>query len=116
MPVLIVHGVEPATSELDLLNLITGFQTAIARIKPLGLKEDQITVWFPKDLYGKDLGEEIIIFVKGLYRKSERTSEVLARLKEAVLNEARISFPSALLIEVFIEPIDQELCLAWPAK
>lgn len=117
MPVLIIHGVDPKIPKTELVSLIGALQGAIASIGPLDLRQNQTTVWFPPDLVDDGLGDEIIIFVKGLYQRPERTSEVFDRLKLAIIEEVRKSFPQVLLVEVFIEPINENLCLSWdPGK
>jgi len=110
MPILVVLGVSEETSKLSLSALIGAYQQEIARIKELGLKPEQVSVFFPRDLVLDGLGEEIIVLVQGLLEKPERTLEVINRLKKAIGEETRKSFPKTGLVEVFVSQTKSDFC------
>ncbi|MCX6798422.1 MAG: hypothetical protein NTX66_04415 [Candidatus Falkowbacteria bacterium] len=106
MPVLFVHGVsEEMTNKLEEY-ADTLINTVAHSVKELNLKPSDVSCFFPKDLMSKGLGEEIIIFVDGLFIKPERTKEVRDRLATAVVQTTYEYFMDANLIECFIRPFD----------
>ena len=78
MPVVIVYGMPNGTPELE--KLIEGIKHEVASVAELEIDESQVFVFFPSDLAQTGLGEEIIVFVKGLFEKPERTPEVRQKL------------------------------------
>lgn len=76
MPVLTIYGLPNKVNQNMIESFCEQLQYSIVEIKELNLTKDQITVFFPPDKMVFGLGEEIIIFVDGLFEKPERTPEV----------------------------------------
>jgi hypothetical protein len=57
-------------------------------------------------LLSEGLGEEIIIFVEGLFETPERTDEVRKKLAMNLVDEAHQSFLKANLIECIVRPLN----------
>ena len=106
MPIVMVWGLPADTNEQRLQSITAEFIDDFCGIKELGLSRDQVTCFFPSDIMMAGLGEEIIIFVEGLFAKPERTEEVRDRLAEALGTTAQGFFPSAHTIEVLVRPFD----------
>jgi hypothetical protein len=120
MPVLIVYGVptdHDVKSFQERLQVFTiVMKKAVANIKELGLSEDQISVFFPKDHQFQDEEkEEIIIFVDGLTKKPERTPKIRRKLAVDLVEATNRMFPNANLIECFVKPFNPEngFCHWW---
>jgi hypothetical protein len=98
-----------------LLILRFDIQKAIERIEPLNIPSTDVTVFFPADQLEVGLGEELIAQVEGLYKKPERTPEVLKQLQEAVCNclenFATSHLPQCTYVEAMImQPIEPKDC------
>lgn len=78
----------------------------VADIEELGLKKDQVSIFFPRDLMSQGLGEEIIVFVEGLMEKPERTNAVRRRLATNLIDEVSQSFLKTNTIECFVRPFN----------
>lgn len=108
MPVITVNGVPPDTKNLE--TLWNNLRHEISRINALELSKDQITVFFPADLLAEGLGEEIIVFVNGLFPKPKRTFEVLRLMAQNIAfvieRFAKEHWPQCQLIEVFVIPFN----------
>jgi len=91
MPVAKVYGL-PEMKEEALVELYETILTAIVSVKELNLRESDITVFFPTDMMKKGLGDEIIIFVDGLFEKPERTKKVKDRLAQTIVAFTRFFF------------------------
>lgn len=108
MPVLIVYGI-PNDEEQDKLELFSEMLISyFCSMEEFQLKKDQVSCFFPTDRMNKGLGEEIIIFVEGLFRKKERTEEVRRQLADMLCGVAKTSFPRART-ECFVKPYDERL-------
>ena len=113
MPVVIVYGIPDDFSEEKIEHeLFPDLMEAIIDIKELDLQEDQVNFFFPPERMKMGLGEEINIFVEGLFERPERTNEVRKRLAKSVAKAARKSFPKTKLMECFIRPFDPNLGFA----
>lgn len=88
-----------------LLPLCEELQKTVAEVKELDLTAEQVTVFFPPDRLLDGLGEEIIIFINGLFVNSERTDEVRNILAQKVGKKVREHYPESL-VECFIQPFD----------
>jgi hypothetical protein len=108
MPVLIVYGVSEEMADKLEEYADTLINTVAHSVKELNLKSTDVSCFFPKDLMSKGLGEEIIVFVDGLFSKPERTKEVRDKLAQAVVQTTHHYFMDANLIECFIRPFDPE--------
>jgi len=106
MPIVVVWGLPADTGEQALQKLTEEFIDVVCGIKKLGLSNDQVTCFFPSDMMMAGLGEEIIVFVEGLFAKPERTEEVRDRLAEALGTTVKTFFPSTHTIEVLVRPFD----------
>lgn len=84
MPIVKVFGLPKTVNKSSLLVLRFDIQKAIERIEPLNIPSTDVTVFFPKDHLEEGLGEELIGQIEGLYKKPERTPEVLKQLHKAV--------------------------------
>ena len=116
MPILKIYGI-PIEMSGGLDELVIMLKKRISSIKELGLNEDQISCFFPSDLLEEGLGEEIIAFVDGLFKKPERTKEVQDNLAEMVVatlyefSKKAINFGSTVhvqLIECIVKPFDEQ--------
>jgi hypothetical protein len=112
MPIIFVHGIPSYLSELaescadtTLEDLCDRIRTQAAAIPELGITKEQVTVFFTSDLLQKGLGEEIIIFVRGLFEKPERTQEVRDRLAQAMIDclDGLATILRTTLVECFVE-------------
>ena len=111
MPIIMIYGV-PSFSNTEPLKRLTGdLQKVASDIEELHLTPDQVSVFFPSDrLYYIRDRPELIVFINGLFPRSERTLEVRQRLAEAIHELvkafAREYFPNCKLVEVFVRPFD----------
>ena len=105
MPIITVWGLTTEVGEDKLQALYEQCVTNITQIKALRLTRDQITFLFPPDKMKMGPGEEIIVFVDGLFIKPERTFEVRGMLAKALGTEISHHFPDSL-VEVFVRPFD----------
>ncbi|MHB8904418.1 MAG: hypothetical protein ACYC40_04965 [Patescibacteria group bacterium] len=106
MPVLIVYGIsEPMSRKLEEFT-DTLIDTVAYAVDELKLQTSDVSVFYPKDWMPKGLGEELIIFVDGLFDKPERTEEVRHKLADAIVETANNFFPKIRLIECFVRPFD----------
>lgn len=108
MPILTVKGMPTQTPQLELL--LFRLADAAAGIKELALTRNQVSVFFPLDMVREGIGEELIAFVDGLFKKPERTPEVLKRLAESIRDVladfAQRHVPQCRLIEVLVHSFD----------
>jgi hypothetical protein len=93
-------------SEEQLNDLHRDIVAEVVGIKELGLKsENDMTCLFPSDMMKKGLGEEVIIEVFGLFKKTGRTTEVRVRLAARLTVPVRKILPKAR-IECFVSMFD----------
>lgn len=101
MPVILVFRVPESINEVGLVNLCEGLKAAVVSVTALGLTPDEVSVFFPTDRLKVGLGEEVIVFVDGVFEKPERTPIVRAELAQVVGNKVKSFFPKAF-VEVFV--------------
>ncbi len=108
MPIIEIWGVPDTIPPEKLVLLMNELKREIAEISALGLTEKQITIFFPRDLVSDGLGEEIIVFVKGLFYKPERTENIRIQLARKIKDRCCSFFvnllPNEFLVECLIDP------------
>lgn len=109
MPVLFVYGLPSSMNQEQLQALCYELRESVAGIKELENTKDQVSVFFPTDRMESGLGEEIIIFVDGLFAKKKRTNKVRERLAVVVVETTRRFLPppeqdQEVFIECFVRP------------
>ena len=109
MPILLVYGIPEDVKEKQLSEFCEVLKDSVCLIKELGITKKQVSVFFPKDRLKEGLGEEIIIFVEGLFEKPERTKKVRAVLAEQMATTTKIFFSKAKLVECFVKPFNPSL-------
>ncbi len=109
MPIVIVYGIPDGVKEELVVNFFVDILEEMTGIKELGLEKSQITVFSPKDRMEIGLGEDIIIFVEGLFEKPERTTEVINLLAKKLVNAAETNFPETKVIECFIRTVNPQV-------
>lgn len=95
MPVIQVFGVPETTTELKLKNFWVDIRSVIEKIPEFGLNQNEVSVFFPKDLLQEGLGEEIIIVVTQLFKKPERTEKARNKFAKLLGKVAKKHFPAA---------------------
>lgn len=106
MPVIKVWCL-PKSTEDDLRNLHKSIVSAVVKIKELRLSnENDMTVLFPQDMMNYGLGQ-VIIIETSLFRKPERSVQVLQRLAKNIGEAIKNFYPDAL-IESSIESTTPE--------
>jgi hypothetical protein len=107
MPIITVCGLPVYLGEDQLQSLTHRFVERIVSVEELKLTEKDITIFFPANRMMQVLGEEIIIFIDGLFEKPERTPAVRYRLSNELGLTAKHNFPDAL-VEVIPRSFYQE--------
>ncbi len=103
MPVLFIYGV--SDKDAGLREEFTGNMiSAVTNIKELNLSKTDVSCFFPK--IHERSGEEIVIFVDGLFEKPERTEEIRNRLTREIVGITHEFYPEAKLIECFVRPFN----------
>ncbi len=74
----------PKMDPKTLEDLMVRLQTAVSEIKELKLAPSQVTVAFVPDQLSIGLGEEIIVEMRKIIDKPQRTQEVIQKLAERV--------------------------------
>ena len=104
-----VYGVDPfnlhAQGERQLL--VEKLEDIVVSVEELNVESSDITVFFipvlTKYLDPKD--NDIIVIIKGMFSRSERTPQVKQELADRVKAFLREEFPNAPLIEVMTESL-----------
>lgn len=109
MPVIVVFGLPGEIDEETIENVYENLAAVVLQVEELRLQKHQITFFFPPDRMKMDLGKEIVIFVFGLTDKPERTEAVRNQLASNLMNQMKLNFPDAKLVECFVYPFN----LAW---
>jgi len=114
MLVLLVHGM-PVVGQALLEELANSLMASTSAI--LGIRPEEVSVFYPVDRMRKGLGEELVCFVEGLFPTSDRTKEVRQRLAhalETILSDfARGNIPAHHFVQVFVKQFDpQKDCFA----
>ncbi len=84
MPIVKIYGMPDRIGQHILGSLTVTMQFAVANVEPLGIPPTDVTVFFPTDQRKAGLGGELVVQIEGLYKKPERTPEVLKQLHESV--------------------------------
>jgi len=105
MPVIIVYGVPDQYSHEKLKEFLKKLQNVVKDYPKLQLSPDQVSVFFPRDILQKGLGEEIIIFVEGFFNYEFRTIDIRNAYVKSLGKIAKDYFPGAL-VESFIKPFN----------
>jgi hypothetical protein len=113
MPILVVYGIPSDATQKKLESFCGSLIKAVYTIPELELKPGDISVFFPGDLMHSGLGEEIIIFVEGLFEKPERTEDVRQRLAKDLIAVAYKYFSSSNLIECLVRPFNPKSGFAY---
>lgn len=100
MPIITVQGIPDGAGRLWLgTHVRKTLQAAAAKIKELGLKQEDFIIKFPTDRTDEHEGEgKIIVTVDGLFIKPERTKKVRKRLAKALGKAVAKIYPYALVI------------------
>ena len=101
MPVLFVNGMPKAIcSKVE--DIIPLLLEAVASVKGLDITKDDVTIFLPQDMIQKGLGEEITVFVEGLFDNEKRTPAVRQELASVI----------AQTIGNFVKGVEE----SWPVK
>jgi hypothetical protein len=114
MPVVIIYGVPADTSAEELGKLTSCTQLMVGCTEGLGIEPRDVSVIFPTSMVGKHSSGEIIVFVCGLYEKSQRTPEILHEVAYRVGYRIKNYYFKDSLVEVLIQPVDPRVC--WSSK
>ena len=111
MPVLIVYGISGSmVGQLEQYTE-TLINTVACSVKELNLEAKDVSVFFPKDLMSKGLGEEIIIFLDGLdglFTQPERAGEIKSKLSQAIIETTREHFSDTGNIQCYVRSYDRD--------
>jgi hypothetical protein len=111
MPVIKVYGI-PASAAEHLPRLTTSIQHMVASVHQLGVKKEQVTVFYPANLMQEGLGEELVAEFVGTFKKRERTRKLLDFVAKQVRMEltlfANQHVPHCTFAEVIIPVFDRE--------
>lgn len=105
MPILVIHGVPMGMDNAQLHEVARRLREAVAQIKELRVRTDQVAVRMPADLLALVPGErrEIACFVEALRSRPERTPLVLVELARSITEVLRTVSPhDTALVEVII--------------
>jgi len=117
MPIIFVYGLPLTVKQPELEKFCDELREETCSVPELKLVKDQVSAFFPPDLMNTGLGEEIIMFVEGLFDKpEERTEDVRKTLAEKLAACGRKFFPDANLVECFVKPFDPRYGFASDAK
>lgn len=105
MPIIMVYGIPNETPRDKIAYLCGDLRMSATKVTALKLNVSQVSCIFPSDLKSPT-GEEIIIFVEGLFKRPERTAAVRGVLANRLVETARKFFPNAYQIECFVRPFD----------
>jgi hypothetical protein len=107
MPIIIVYGVGKVAATQERMSAFAlGLRQATASIKELGLKPDQVTCFFPSDIFLPHRGSEIVIFVEGLFKKPKRTVKVRTQLANKLVGVVNEYLYKIDFVECFVRPFD----------
>ena len=111
MPILTIHGVPEDMPKKALERYWKDLRKEVASIPELNLKAEQVSAFFPSDRLSTGLGEEIIIFVDGLFERPDRTTEVQNELAGALVKITAKHFRrNPLLVECFVRSFNPATC------
>ena len=111
MPFVEVRGLREDELMVTLKVLKMHLQKAVAGIEELKITPKQVSVDFSRSM--DVTGKEVFVFVRGLYRKNERTRGVIKKLTERIADTVE-SFNDRYkfkLLEVYPEAqVEADLC------
>ncbi|MBI4119980.1 MAG: hypothetical protein HY454_00780 [Parcubacteria group bacterium] len=108
MPVIMVYGVPDDVGQDTFERYCFRLTSVLVEIRELHLTPDNVSVFFPPDRMKTGLGEEVVIFVEGLFFVPERTFEVKSRLARWLVGATRDLFPNIKTVECFVRTFRQE--------
>jgi len=104
MPIVMVYIPKSFFDEgLTPLKLSSAIKNWVEYIEQLELTGEEVSVIFPECSMSNN---EVIVFVKGIYEKPERTLPVFRKLARTIRNHLVKIFPEAKRVECFIFPFD----------
>lgn len=110
MPVIVIHGIPAYVPQPDLKRLTEVLAQKLASVKELGLRSQDVSIFFPVDRLDSGLGEELICFMH-LDAKPDRNwpdrLSATNHLRDALAEFARHAVPTCRLVEVFDMPFDR---------
>jgi hypothetical protein len=101
-----LYGIPRELADSDALRnfVLKQLPAAASSVPEMGITPDVVTTYVPGDLLSKGLGEEVILFVEGLFMRKERTAEVRQRFAEAVrdcvVEFVREHVPNCTMVEI----------------
>lgn len=101
MPIIFVSGIPNEYPTEKLEEFWKELREAVKSNPDLKLRPDQVSIFFPTDMLQKGLGDEIIIFVQGLFDYAFRTIPVMNEYAEALGKITKFYFPDSL-VECFV--------------
>ena len=115
MPVIFVYGIPSSVTDpgnfvqrRSLMLLMDQIKREVSGTVEFNISYNDVTVFFPTDLVQEGLGEEVMVFVRGLFDKPQRTAHVRCRLAEAIVDCCTGILAPVLMnlakVECFIEP------------
>lgn len=106
MAIIIIKGL-PRLRQRKLEELYLDLRKATCAIKDLELKLDHVAAFSSKDRLRKGSGEQIVIFVFGLFPGIKRTDSVRELLAETLQQNVRKMFPKAKMVQCLVMPFDE---------
>lgn len=108
MPIIIIYGLPDDFRQEE--NLKSKLMRVIVEIEELKLSPASISMFLPRDRLRpiEGLGEEIIILVEGLFKRTERTAEVRNKLAYKLVMAVSDFFPWSK-VKCLVKSFDPEL-------
>ncbi len=106
MAIIIIKGL-PRLRQRKLEELYLDLREATCSIKELELKLDHVVAFSSRDSLKKGAGEQIVVFVVGLFSGIQRTDSVRGILAGTLERSVREWFPKAKMIQCLVMPFDQ---------
>lgn len=96
MPHLRIYGIPPEATQVDLETLTEMLQWALANMSALGIKKENVFIFYPADRMTKGLGEEVICDAV-LFNAPLRTRAVRRKFAETVAMVIQQFFPESIV-------------------
>lgn len=106
MAIIIIKGL-PRLRQRRLEKLYLDLREATCSIKDLELELDHVVAFSSRDSLRKGAGEQIVIFVVGLFPGIRRTESVRELLASILEQRVREEFYRAKLIQCLVMPFDE---------